>query len=302
MRLAFVTLLSDDYCLGGALSIYTLLRSTPNFTHPIIVLEWGQLSSNSKNKLKALYSNITFKRIVTSDYPKPDFDKTHRRWRYNCGYRFDIFTLTQFDKILFFDSDILFQQNMNSVINREIDFGVIERPIERGIQFNGKKYFNGGLLLIGKKFLNKKVKDDLLYLLQQAAPKDSRDILITSNKWVGNEPILNTYFEPYATFIEKKYNFCIDEYKADILKHQYNLHFIGENKPWNANKFDAHITNMLVEQNTQVQATQLQQHLFKFVHTNLNLLYRDFPMFLTRQTLHTAAKFNLFLRDLDVKP
>lgn len=191
---------------------------------------------------------------------------------------------------------------MNDVINREINFGVIERPIEKGIQFNGKKYFNGGLLLIGKEYLNKKVKDDLLHLLQQAAPKDSRDILITSNKWVGNEPILNTYFETYATFIEKKYNFCIDECRADTLEHQYNLHFIGENKPWNTDKFDAYITNMLVKQNTQAQATQLQQQLIKFVHTNLNLLYHDFPMFLTRQTLHTMAKFNFFLRDLDIKP
>ena len=112
----------------------------------------------------------------------------------------------------------------------------------------------------------------------------------------------NSNLFKFKTFIEKKYNFCIDECKTDILKHQYNLHFIGENKPWNASKFDAYITNMLVEQNTQVQAIRLQQHLFKFVHTNLNLLYRDFPMFLTRQTLHTAAKFNLFLRDLDVKP
>jgi len=310
MKLAFVTLLSDDYCLGGALSIYTLLKSTPNFTYPIVILEWGQLSNSNKKKLKALYPYIIFKKIIIEDYPKLDFDNTHRTWNYNCGYRFDIFTLTQFDKILYFDSDILFQQNMNAVINRKIDFGAVERPVERGIQFTGKRYFNGGLLLISKKYLNKKVKSDLIELLQQAAPKDSRDILITSHKWVGNEPILNAYFEPYTTFIQKKYNLCIDECSFKTFKQKCNLHYIGNSKPWETNTLDSYISNTLLEKNAKKfinwqtlnnSANLLEKEIIKFAHINLNLLYRDFPAFLTKQIPRITTKFNFFLRDLNIK-
>lgn len=277
MSTAFVTLLDDQYYTGGALSIYTLIKSTPDFNYPIVVMDWGQLSHINKQKLKSLYYNINFIQIPAADYSDIAFDKINRSWNYNCSYRFEIFNLCEFDNILFFDSDIIFQQNMNYVISTGADFAAVQRPLERGMQFKGKKYFNGGLMFIGKKFLNPQVKTDLIEYARQAAPRDSRDTRVISRKWVGNEPILNRYFEQYVTFIEKKYNFCIDECNTRTLKEANNLHFIGENKPWVTNSLDKYINEALTLINTKIRANILEKKLVKFANEKLNLLKRDYP-------------------------
>lgn len=276
MNAGFVTLLDDEYYLGGALSIYTLLKSTPNFDYPIIVLEWGNLSNNNKTNLKKLYPNIIFKQVITKDYIDIDFDCVNRHWNYNCGYRFDIFNIQGFDRIIYFDSDIIFQQNMNTFVNEKIEFGAVQRPLERGIQFTGKGYFNGGLLLIDKKFLNMDVRSDLIALLKTSAPRDSRDILITSQKWVGNEPVINKYFEKYVSFMDKKYNLCIDECDKESLAHLYNLHYLGMYKPWSHNKLDPYINKALTKINTKVCANILEKKLIKLANDKLNLMHRDF--------------------------
>jgi lipopolysaccharide biosynthesis glycosyltransferase len=277
MSTAFVTLLDDRYYTGGALSIYTLLKSTPDFNYPIVIIDWGQLSSPNKQKLKILYPNITFRQIPITDYSDIAFDKVNRSWNYNCSYRFEIFNLCEFDNILFFDSDIIFQQNMNYVVRCGADFAAIQRPLERGLQFRGKRYFNGGLMLVGKKYLNTQIKADLIGYARQAAPRDSRDTRVTSRKWVGNEPILNRYFEQYVTFIEKKYNFCIDECDTNTLKETNNLHFIGEHKPWTHNSLDKYINEALTLTNTKVRANILEKKLVKFANSKFNLLSRDYP-------------------------
>jgi len=277
MKTAFVTLLDDRYYIGGALSLYTLLKSTPDFNYPVIIMDWGQLSPENKQKLKILYPDISFRQIPTADYLDIAFDKINRSWKYNCSYRFEIFNLCEFDNILFFDSDIIFQQNMNYVVNCKADFAAVQRPLERGMQFRGKKYFNGGLMFIGKKFLNAQVKTDLIECARQLAPRDSRDTRVISRKWVGNEPILNRYFEPHVTFIEKKYNFCIDECDTNTLKEMYNLHFIGEHKPWTNNRLDKYINEALTLINTRVRANILEKKLVKFANSKFNLLSRDYP-------------------------
>jgi len=277
MKTAFVTLLDDSYYRGSALSIYTLLKSTPDFNYPIIIMEWGQLSHTNKQKLKSLYPGIYFKQIPVADYPDITFDKINRLWNYNCSYRFEIFNLCEFNNILFFGSDIIFQQNMNCVVSSGVDFAAVQRPLERGMQFRGKKYFNGGLMHIGKKFLNPQVKKDLIYYATQAAPRDSRDTRVISRKWVGNEPILNRYFEHDVTFIDKKYNFCIDECNTSTLKETNNLHFIGENKPWTTNTLDRYINEALTLINTRVRANIIEKKLIKFANEKLNLLRRDYP-------------------------
>lgn len=274
MKAGLVTLLCDKFYIGGLVSIYTLLKSTPDFNYPITILEWGELSNSNKNNLKSLYNNINFKKINISDYPQTAFDSEHRHWNYNCGFRFDIFTLENLDKLLFFDSDIVFQQNINELFNFDVLIGAVERPIARGIQYSGKQYFNGGLLLIDKSFLTYKTKSDLIKILSSDAPKDE---FISSRKWVGNEPILNHYFKDKVTMLPKKYNFCIDECTADTLSKLYNLHFIGHSKPWIDNKFDSYINRALTTINTKPYANILEKKLLQFYRSKLDFIKRDFP-------------------------
>lgn len=198
MRAAFVTTLSDNFLPGFLASTSSLLKTTPNFNYDIVIIELNPLSETSKNNILKLYPKVVFKSINLDDYPKTEYDRKYRVWDYNCGLRFDIFLLEEYDKIIFYDCDIIFNIDMRPLLAKKAVFGAVARPATRMLQFNGKKGFSAGLLLINKKFLNKKTRSSLIKLLKQPPPYDER---ITSKKWIGNEPLLNNFFRCYSSII-----------------------------------------------------------------------------------------------------
>jgi lipopolysaccharide biosynthesis glycosyltransferase len=251
MSAAFVTTLDDNFVPGYMVAVSTLIATTVNFNYDIVILEWGTLSKANKEKIKQLYPRTIFKHVHAADYPDVTYDTEHRTWTYNCGYRFDVFLLKEYEKIIFFDCDIVFNVDMTSLILSNINFGAVPRPATRMLQFEGKIGFDAGLMVIGKPFMNSTTRDGLIDLLKQEPPADER---VLSKKWVGNEPILNTFFKERVTWLPKQYNLCTDEVKHDTLKNiMPNLQYIGHKKPWYseniADQFDPYIVQALTTLN-----------------------------------------------------
>ncbi len=244
-RFAFATTLCDTYVKGFLLTLCSILSTTKNFNYDIIVFEWGNLSLNNKELLRHFYKNIIFKKIEKNHYGKQIHDTSWRKWTYNCNYRFDIFTLTDYDRVIAFDSDILFEIDVNELLSYDVDFGACIMPYNFFTQhqtFN-PKVFNAGLMSIGKKYLNERTKKDLIHI-STTSPKLWS--LTSSDLWFGNQPILNNYFYSNMFELPEKFNFLIDRISSLSFKTPKNYHFIGHKKPWNSNgfledKFDEHV-------------------------------------------------------------
>lgn len=257
MKKALVTLLDDNYLPGGLITINSLVNSSPNLDCEIIIFEWGTLSESSKKLLKKVYNNITFKSVNKDLYNNCKYNEQWRVWTYNCNYRFDIFTLTEYDKIIFFDCDILFNINIEEVFQKTCRFAACPASKHQVKQINREVGFEGGLLLIDKVFLNEKTRNDLIDISLSTPPEDP---YIKNRKWESDEPILNTYFlnkilnRSKFDWLEEKYNFLLDRLTPDSFKSAKNYQFIGHNKPWYGNtleeQFDYYILHKVRQKNS----------------------------------------------------
>lgn len=233
-----IVMLVDDYSfLGACVTIYSLQKYAKK-KYDLIIFYWDKLSDENILKLKLINKNIIFKRVNVDDYKMCRFSNLPRVWGYNCSYRFDIFTLCEYQKIIYIDCDFLIKNDLTDLLSFKCNFGAVGTTPETLAQ--GVKKFNAGLLLIGKDFLFNKTKSDLIELNLSPAP-----LFNNSNEWISDEPILNSYFKEFKK-INKKYNYLITSLKDESLD-GVNLHFNGSVKPWQTNIFYEAYDNMFLK-------------------------------------------------------
>jgi lipopolysaccharide biosynthesis glycosyltransferase len=171
---------------------------------------------------------IIFKEIPEKDYINCKFGELPRVWDYNCAYRFEIFTLSEYNKILYIDCDFLIQNDITQVFKLKSNFGAVKAAEDYMAQ--GDKRFNAGLLLIDNMYLSKKVKEELITINLQPAPTFNN-----SQEWISDEPVLNTYFKE-VKYLKKKFNYLVTSLEIDETDGN-NYHFNGTVKPWQTDTF-----------------------------------------------------------------
>ena len=244
MKIAFVTTLDDSYFEGFLYTFASILKNTENFNYDLVILEWGELSNISKDVIKKLYPNVIFKNVNIELYKNHKFDEEHRVWNYNCNYRFDIFTLN-YDSIVYFDCDILFELPVTYLTENNFDFAACQMPkYKRYKQVNGSKIFNAGLMVIGKKYLNENIRNELIKIANEKPSKNKY--------WVGNQPILNKFFLDKTTWLPNCYNLISEDISIKSFSEKQNYHFVGKCKPWNSipsERYERHILNCISTNN-----------------------------------------------------
>lgn len=251
MRVCFTTVLNDKFLKGFLITLNSIITSNPNFNYDIVIFEWGELSDNSKNLILKLYNKVFFKKVECELYKNHQYDNTWRNWTYNCNYRFDIFLLDEYDKVVFFDSDIIFELKFDDILKQNFDFGVCDSGEGNMYQFKGDKNFNAGFLVIGKKYINKKTREDLIRIAESQPPQET---VLNTKYWTSDQPILNNYFADKATWLPNEYNFPIHMLNHETIKTPKNYHFSGPNKPWDSDKLEEQFTFFFfkeLEKNTQ---------------------------------------------------
>jgi lipopolysaccharide biosynthesis glycosyltransferase len=245
MKIALATVLNDSYLAGYLLTVNSMIRNSPNFDYDIIILDWGELSDDSKNVIKKLYSKVFFKKVDKKLYENHTFDEIHRKWTYNCNYRFDVFTLTDYDKVIFFDCDIIFQNDINELLILNYDFAACPLDRDRVKQTDSEFCFDAGLMVIGKKFLNERVRDELVEEGNKPPPVIDG---FKAEGWLSDEPILNNYFKNYVFLLPKKYNTVASEITDETYKDQLNIQYTGDKKPWNSDILEERLSRFTIEQ------------------------------------------------------
>jgi len=226
---SLVCLLDKSYSEQFSIFIYSLLKNNPWFNYDINVFYWEDDLINDIDKFKNIYKKIIFNKINETLYEDCLITKKWRIWNYNPFYRFEIFSLKNYSKIVYMDLDMLILGDISFLFNNDIDFAGCPILFGTGMEFIGKtnkNRFNGGLLIISEKYLGNKIRDDLISMCEMKS-------------YSGNQTPLNFYFQNNVTFIDPIYNFSLD-LNFDINFEDIKvLHFIGNIKPFfsNPNKF-----------------------------------------------------------------
>lgn len=234
-KVAFTATLDDKYMQGFLVTFSSMLRSSKNFNYDVIIFEWGQLSDKNKAVIKSLYDKVIFKMVDIKLYESHNFDDTYRKWTYNCNYRFDIFALEEYDRVVFFDADMIFQIDVDEVLAYDIDFGAC--PLGKGVvsQIGDRIGFDAGFMTIGKKYLSKQVRQELIDIANSPPPVENH---FNTQSWFGNEPILNTYFLDKMVWLPIRFDLVVSETMLEHLKVKNNFQFTGHNKPWYGTSYE----------------------------------------------------------------
>lgn len=223
-------MIDEGYTRPLQILIKSLLHYNKWFDFDFIVFEWGQLSGESKRRLRGCYEKIKFEKIKTKKYRDCVFGG-RRTWSFNPAYRYDLFSLRRYDKIVYLDADMLVVDDISGLLEHQVDFAACPLQKGEGMELSrdvgnplkkGRTGFNAGLLVVSKTYLNKRVLRDLVQLTK------SRN----SPHWSGNQVVLNIYFQDRWTPLPQCYNRTTDLFKRDIAEETKIFHFVGESKPW----------------------------------------------------------------------
>jgi lipopolysaccharide biosynthesis glycosyltransferase len=166
-------------------------------------------------------------------------------------YSIEIFNLTGYDRLLFFDSDILITGDISPVLaGNEPLLACSDQPGHQTGKVRSRttfkrmwnsektdtstvllKTFNAGFFIIGKHYLNKKTYQDLMQLIHINIFKN----ILTHNT---DQVVLNLCFDGQVTILPPEYNMIVSKWKVYQSIHQIArsdlkvLHFTGLYKPW----------------------------------------------------------------------
>lgn len=235
--------LNKKYLPGAQAFLRSLVKYNKiNYLYNFFIFE--EISDTEKRSLKLIYPYINFININQKDFSYYNTCDKFRTWNFNCYNRFEIFTL-ECEKIVFFDLDMIVMSKLDEVFEFQGDFGAVNIQSFGRLDHPTEKIFDGGLMVISKKFLNNKTKEQLINISKL-------------KKWTSDEPVLNLFFEKHLTFLRKRYNILSYEYgqyKDDCSILQY----VGEKKPWTGDTIQENFDDYIIKKCKITELTKMQR-------------------------------------------
>ena len=232
MNYSYVSILtSDNYVYGIALLLESLRLVGAQY--PLHVLITKNISAAVIEYLHQL--GVTIQLVDDIPITKNIFihnEKINKSlaltWK-NCWTKFKIFDLTQFDKIVFFDADIMVLKNVDHLFARSH-----MTAAQDGEYFGlwpDNPHFNSGCLVIEpnhelfKKILNFANNYQIDEKIVDYVFADQELLNQYYNNWPNQKELhLNKYYNIFPPYLQE-----LD--KEDIIENGYFLHFVGR-KPW----------------------------------------------------------------------
>ena len=222
-REAITFIVNFEYLDAFKIALYSFYKYNKNFTGEIIVFyDEDSLANILDNIIVKFKLKIYLKKLNKYLYKDLKFEGALRTWKFNPAYRYEIFQLSNFNKVLYLDCDILIADNILDIFYKKCNFGAcrLNKKIER--EYSESSGFNGGVLLIGKRYLNNRTISSLIEISKRYS------------NLTGNQIVLNKFFHKKVKYLDQNYNVTTDLVNDDLYKNGKIFHFIGENKPWNS--------------------------------------------------------------------
>jgi len=255
-KICISTVSSTNFVPGTLVLIHSFLKHNPWFKGDIIII-YDDFDIKQKQQF-GIFPNVIFKK--TSDdlllrigqlcRKKPKLLGRRRHF-----YSIETFNIEGYEKLLFFDSDILITGDLSQVmklpdpflacsdnhydkLDEVRDRTTFERLPANSAPNNLKlltKTFNSGFIVVGKSYLNPETYEGLKQLV---------NINIFSKITTHNtdQVALNLLFDQKVTYLPATYNLILSQSPELVQKNKLKpseikvLHFTGKYKPWVASE------------------------------------------------------------------
>lgn len=234
---AYITICTDDKYVPGVLALNRSLRKTKT-VFPLYLLCTDSISLSCVKQLeKEEVQIIKAAPICPSDYVRKQNQLNGSPNWNNTFFKLHIFGLTQFEKLIYLDSDMIVLTNIDNLFDKPH-----MSAVQAGHGFNSSwSQLNSGLMVICPS------KNLELKLLSLVCEKP--DPRMFNGKGIGDQDIINWYYmnwlnqeELHLPEIYNQFVTLIPQYLREKKIHSFDeikvLHFVGKNKPWNYNLKD----------------------------------------------------------------
>lgn len=231
-KYSYVSLLTNDNYTYGIVLLKESMKQV-NTKYPLHVLVTDNVSTASLELLTQL--GATYEVVdtiaISEDIYNYNFNINKRlavTWK-NCWTKFKIFDLTQFDKIVFLDADIMVLKNLDHLFSKKHMTAALDGEYFK--LWPDRPHFNSGCMVIEP---NHELFNDIL---NYANNFDVKDLY---GEVFADQELLNIYFKDWVEKTElhlnKYYNifgpYVQQEQLEELSKKTYFVHFTGR-KPWN---------------------------------------------------------------------
>lgn len=226
----YITVLTNEKYLPG---LFVLAKSLQDVKSKF---EFNVLIPNGKSELIEKVQKMSdkmngFIHIITAPLIEMEFNEGDHYWN-ETFFKLRVFGLTQFVKIVFLDSDMLINANIDELFEKEMLSAVIAGKIA----FDDYKDLNSGLMVIKP---SKEIEVKLINLIQVALESSQK-----RNSFCGDQDVIQLGFpnwrkeeklhlpEIYNAFLSVL-NTLNKKSKGEIkFKDVKVIHFVGPIKPW----------------------------------------------------------------------
>ena len=230
------TLYSNGVCVG----IYSFLEHNKWFDGDIVIIDYGFIDEPAKKKMLAMYDKLYFKKADDPRYEVMwnkvnELQKNEIRsiYAFPYIYKIEAFGLEGYDRVVFFDSDLLVFDDVKYLFENDYDFAVSRDLWEDNYTLpeawrNPGDLINSGVMSI--KSPSKQMFDEVM---NEALNFEKDDIYL--GLCYEQDSICKFLDKKTVRLLSFDYNFpqVLFVYNGIKLTTQKIVHYYGPFKPWN---------------------------------------------------------------------
>jgi alpha-N-acetylglucosamine transferase len=224
---AYITVLSTNEYLDGVLALNQSLKDVGS-KYPLVVA----ITNNIHPFAREILSSIKVEMIELEEFSFSEKCKKKMRshgaphWAHTAA-KLQVFGLTQFEKIIYLDSDMLVLKNIDHLFDCPHMTAAIDSPMISEENKEKHSHLNSGLMVIEPAA---EIESQLKQLSTEHLLPDQDLIRLLYPDWITHKelqlPVIYNFFAAYW----KQY------YQSFVpIKDIYVLHFIGKEKPFHKN-------------------------------------------------------------------
>lgn len=231
------TLYSDGVCVG----MYSFLKNNNWFDGDIVIIDYGFISEEARKKLASVYDKVYFKPAVdprysgliekTEDLQKKDMSRSVYAFPYI--YKIEAFGLEGYDRVVFFDSDLLVFGDVRYLFENDYDFAVVRDLCEDNYTMGETWRKKGDLINSGVMSIKNPSKEMFDEVMEEALNFERDDIYF--GYCYEQDSICKFFDKKNVRLLSFTYNFpqvlFIYDNKMRVTD-QKIIHYYGPFKPW----------------------------------------------------------------------
>ena len=164
-KYAYTTILSTDSYLPGVLALFDSIKKTNTKITDFVVIVNQEIKKETIKRLQENGIIVKYMPKIEATQEIQSKNKLFPHWN-NTFDKFNIFELTDYDKVVYLDSDIYVAENIDELFDKTNMSGVVA-----GKSFPGNKYWkelNSGVMVVEpEKGIKKEIIDKMIEMGQK---------------------------------------------------------------------------------------------------------------------------------------